>query len=106
MALEGLAVAPNGDLIAGGSDRPNDTSKRHAIMARVTGDLTTLLDVRIHGGGAMDELRAVDVAPNGDVAFGGHTTSSDWPTLNAFDTSYSVSPHTAAAYVIARPVFQ
>ena len=106
LGLEGLAVAPNGDIVAGGSDRPNDATIRRAIVARANEDLSELLYVEYFGGSGHDEFRAIDVSAMGDVYYAGHTTSEDWPIVSAYDSNYSCEPHRSTTFTMFRPLFQ
>ena len=103
IGLEGLAVTPNGDVVAGGSDRPNNSSIRHAVVARANADLSELLYVEYYGGSGKDELRAVDVNAMGDIYYAGHTTSNDWPIVSAYDSTYNSHPNSSPSYVVLRP---
>ena len=103
MNIEGLAIAPNGDVVGGGSDRPNNNSIRHAVITRLSGDLSEILYVNTYGGSGRDELRAVDVNANGDVGYAGHTTSINWPIVSAYDSTYHSSSNAAPSFVILQP---
>ena len=106
IGLEGLAVAPNGDVVAGGSDRPNNSTIRHAIVARVNSDLSEILYVEYFGGSGRDELRAVDVNAVGDVYYAGHSTSNNWPIVSAYDANYSSGSNPSPVYVVLQSQFQ
>ena len=106
LGLEGLAVAPNGDIVAGGSDRPNDPTIRRAIVARAHEDLSELLYVDYFGGAGRDQIRAVDVNAMGEVYYAGHSTSENWPTVSAYDSNYSASPNPSATFIVLQPQFQ
>ena len=106
MNIEGLAIAPNGDVVGSGSDRPNNTSIRHAVITRLSGDLSEILYVNTYGGSGRDELRGVDVNANGDVGFAGHTTSTDWPTVSAHDSIYHSNPNPSPSFVILQPQYE
>ena len=105
MNIEGLAITPSGDVVGSGSDRPYNTSIRHAVITRLSGDLSEILYVNTYGGSGRDELRGVDVNANGDVAYAGHTTSTDWPTVSAHDSTYHSSPDPSPAFVILQPQY-
>ncbi len=106
LGLEGLALTADGDVVAGGSDRPNNTSSRQALFVRMSGDLGQLRhDGQIAGNG-LDEFRALAVAPDGRVAYGGHTTSSNLPVTNAYDATYSCAPHNSGLLLLLQPNFR
>ena len=103
LTLEGIVIAPNGDVILGGSDRPYNRNTRNAMIIRMNEDLDEILHLQTYGGSGRDEIRAVAVNADGDVAYAGHTTSTDWPTISAYDSTYNSSPNASPTFVILQP---
>ncbi len=90
--IHALALASNGDvLVAGGtvsSDLPGTTGgaqtaygggNRDGFVARLTGNLQTLVQSSYLGGGDYDYINALALASNGEVLVAGTTTSSNLP---------------------------
>ena len=98
-----IVIAPNGDVILGGSDRPYNRNTRNAMIIRMNEDLDEILHLQTYGGSARDEIRAVAVNATGDVAYAGHTTSTDWPTVSAYDSTYNSNPNASPTFVILQP---
>lgn len=105
MNIEGLALAPNGDVVASGSDRPGNNSLRHGLIVRLTPDLDEVLFLSAYAGNGRDELRSVAVDSNGLVLLGGHSTSSDYPTVNPYDGTYDSGPQLAAVFQLLQPIY-
>ncbi len=58
------------------------------FIAGLSADLTTSLGATYIGGGIVDMVRAIAIAPNGNVYVTGFTNSIDYPyTIDAFETS-------------------
>lgn len=89
-ACHALEVAPDGDLILGGwagsTDFPatagayRSQGALDAFVARLSPDGATLRYATYLGGGDVDEVLALDLAPDGAVVCGGWTSSLDFPT--------------------------
>lgn len=83
----GTGLATTGQTTFGGGSQDAFLVKYSASGARV---FSTYL-----GGGANDEGKGVGIKPgcesNCEVFVGGHTTSGDFPTLNAYDASFDGS---------------
>ena len=86
-----LVLAANGDLLVGGAtqsvDFPGTSGGAQAsnggdydgFVARLTGDLRTLLQSTYLGGGGSDRINTLGLAPDGVVLVGGTTASADLP---------------------------
>jgi hypothetical protein len=112
---EGVAVAPNGDIVfSGGTDASPDVPRvgtqfkstlegREGLVVRVTPDLSSIVFSSPYGGSVRDEFRGIDVSSSGDVGIVGLTESSDFPTVNAFDSvldADSANPDQGVTYLI------
>jgi hypothetical protein len=90
-SIKALAVAPNGDIVIGGSyanDLQLDGSQPHrggldGFVARMT-PTGTVVWVVTYGDSTEDEVLAVTIDPDGDVIIGG-STSGDGATIGACD---------------------
>ena len=117
--LEGVQVAPGGDIVFSGSSEGlepltpsalrRERGARDALIGRVSSDLTRLQFLSYFGGSGKDELRSVDVRPNGEVAYVGQTESLDFafksavkPTLGPDEPGRSQAP----SYLILAPVLR
>lgn len=116
--IEGIAVAPDGDIVFGGSTASSNlpvtsnaldrtVSSGDAFYGRLSGDLSKFKYLSYLGGTAGDSFRAVAVAENGDVAYSGLTGSSDFPLANAYDSvmDADIGAAQAATYVRLKPVY-
>ncbi len=86
-----LTLASNGDVLVGGWTRSEDLPGRangaqpnggggyDGFVARLSGDLRTLLQSTYLGGSDYNEIRTLTLASNGDVLVGGWTGSWDLP---------------------------
>ena len=86
-----LALAANGDVLVAGetgsTDLPGTAGGAQAshgggsdgFVARLSGDLRTLVQSTYLGGGDRDEIRTLTLAANGDVLVGGVTSSPIFP---------------------------
>ena len=86
-----LALAANGDVLAGGSTgspdlpgtaggaQPAKDGDSDGFVSRLTGNLQTRLQSTYLGGSDGEHVNALALAANGDVVVGGHTYSSDLP---------------------------
>ncbi|MDA0934399.1 MAG: SBBP repeat-containing protein [Planctomycetota bacterium] len=89
-ACHALVVAPDGDIVLGGwagsTDFPTTPGAYRsqgtldAFVARLAPDGATLRYATYLGGGDVDEVLALDLAPDGAVVCGGWTASLDFPT--------------------------
>ena len=89
--INALAVAANGDVLVGGvayssnlpgtagGAQPSNNGGNDGFVARLTGDLRTLVQTTYVGGNNGDLIRALVLATNGDVLVGGNTFSTDLP---------------------------
>jgi len=89
--INALALASSGDVLVAGytdsADLPGTTGGAQAayaglgdgFVARLSGNLQTLVQSSYLGGGDYDEIRALALASNGDVLVAGVTGSSDLP---------------------------
>ena len=86
-----LALASNGEVLVAGrtssSDLPGTVGGAQVahggghdgFVARLSGNLQTLVRSSYLGGGGSDRIRALALAGNGDVLVAGYTTSTDLP---------------------------
>ena len=91
--IRALALAANGDVLVGGETRSLNLPRtaggaqadrgggyREGFVARLSGDLQTLVQSTYLGGGDDDVIRALALDPvSGDVLVGGSTRSTDLP---------------------------
>ncbi|MBX3693217.1 hypothetical protein [Dokdonella sp.] len=89
--IRALALASNGDVLVAGkigsTDLPGTAGGAQAanaggydgFVARLSGNLQTLVQSSYLGGGAHDDIRALALASNGEVLVAGHTTSTNLP---------------------------
>ncbi len=89
--ITALALASNGDVLVAGytfsSNLPGTAGGAQAanaghfdgFVARLTGNLQTLVQSSYLGGGGTDNIRALALASNGEVLVAGGTRSSDLP---------------------------
>jgi len=96
-----LAIAANGDVVVGGfTDSTNlpgasggaqperGGGYEHGFVARLSGDLKTLVQSTYVGGSGYDWIFALAIAANGDVVVGGDTGSGDLPGTSGGAQSY------------------
>jgi len=89
--ITALTLASNGDVLVAGqttsSDLPGTTGGAQAakasgadgFVARLSGNLQTLVQSSYLGGGGSDDIHALALASNGEVLVAGRTSSSDLP---------------------------
>ena len=90
--VKALALAANGDVLVGGytssTDLPSTAGGAQSaygggdydgFVARLSGNLRTLLQSSYLGGSGWDQINALALAANGDVLVGGMTQSTDLP---------------------------
>jgi len=75
--VQALAIAPNGDLLVGGTFSTAGGTAANNI-ARWNGSTWSAL-----GGGTDDAVRAIEVLPNGDVVAGGRFVTADGIPVNS-----------------------
>jgi hypothetical protein len=111
--VEGIGVAPNGDILfAGFTSSSNfpvvgatlraNVAGTDGFFGRIPSDLGQASFVTYFGGGAADSFRALAVSSTGDVGLTGVTGSSDYPHVADFDSTLNndnASPDQAAAYL-------
>lgn len=111
--IEGLAVAPDGDIVFGGSTASSNlpvtsnaldatVASGDAFYGRLPGDLSRFKYLSYMGGSAGDSFRAIAVAGNGDVAYAGLTGSPDFPAFNAYDSVMNTDTGAPQAATYAR----
>jgi hypothetical protein len=111
--IEGLAVAPDGDIVFGGNTASSDlpvtsnaldaaVSAGDAFYGRLSGDLSKFRYLSYLGGTAGDSFRAIAVSDSGDVAYAGLTASSNFPLMNAYDSVMNTDVGAAQAATYAR----
>ncbi len=90
-SIQALAIAANGDVVAGGftysnnlpgtsgGAQPGYSGGVDGFVTRLSGDLKTLVQSTYLGGSDYDAINALAIAANGDVVVGGYTTSTNLP---------------------------
>ena len=103
--IQALAIAANGDVVVGGGTastdlpgtsggaQPSFGGAYDGFVARLSGDLKTLIQSTYLGGSGTDAISALAIAANGEVVVGGHTASTDLP-----GTSGGAQPGSGGAY--------
>ena len=115
--IEGIEIAPDGDIIFGGSTESalpltpgalrQILASREALIGRIAPDLSTLKYLSYFGGSGREEFRGLDVRPNGEVAYVGQTESKDFMCKNAFDCKLDPDPfelNQAITYLMLAPI--
>jgi hypothetical protein len=111
--VEGIAIAPDGDIVFGGSTGSADfpvtanaidatSAPGDAFIGRMPADLSRFKYLSYFGGSAGDSFRAVAVADNGDIGYAGQTGSTNFPLVNAYDTKMNTDTGTPQAATYAR----
>jgi len=100
-----LAIAANGEVVVGGytsstnlpgtsgGAQPSSGGSDDGFVARLSGDLKTLIQSTYLGGSSYDYIHALAIAANGDVVVGGHTASTNLP-----GTSGGAQPSSGGSY--------
>jgi len=103
--IHALAIAANGDVVVGGytdstnlpgtsgGAQPSSGGSYDGFVARLSGNLNTLIQSTYLGGSSYDDIQALAIAANGDVVVGGGTASTDLP-----GTSGGAQPSSGGAY--------
>lgn len=98
-SIEALAITPSGDIVVAGSTWLHSfpgtqggalpaAGNYDGFIARLSGDLGTLLQSTYVGGAGKDMIYALAVAPTGDVMVGGTSESVDLPgTADGFQAA-------------------
>jgi hypothetical protein len=116
--IEGIGIAPNGDILFAGFTNSTDlplvgASLRSTVAAtdgyfgRIPSTLAGATLLTYFGGSSDDSFRALSVSDTGDVGLAGVTGSADYPQNAGFDTllnNDNASPDQAAAYLRLTPV--
>jgi chitodextrinase len=96
---QGIHFAPNGLLYVGVNSRSsvlrtttnayrrNSSGVEDAVLAGLTSDLRGAPYLSFLGGGDTDVVRALDIAPDGFIALGGTTASSNFPISGGGSTA-------------------
>ncbi len=97
---EGIAVTNDGSYYVTGQSKSSDFPTKNAydntlngsndaIITKFASNNSLLWSTYLGGGGMVDVARSIAVASDGSCYVTGETTSSDFPTKNAFDNTFN-----------------
>ena len=86
-----------------GCFQPKFAGKNNAVFSLLSNDLSTLIYSTYMGGSGDSNLRANCFAPDGSIWVAGWTSTTNFPTKNAYQTTLQmVNGKTVNALVLAR----